>query len=1525
MQCTQPYTVGRIIQQSRPIKTSDKGVVEKKEDNGVYIISLHKNKIKIKLASGELNEGDHVRIKKNNNQILIEKVLEQPAKGSVKENKDLANLNSSVDSNVLKEIADAISEHIKIKVVDKKTLELIQKLIEALAKNPDNFSKEIQQTIAELKLTAAKIAQDGNKDISFAKDIADRIIQLTKRLIGQVKNSSGVNVILTKESAPFEGYYFFDDIKKALEWVVKYKQIDEDIPWSKLDLLFKDKPVIVKIFQTPWQDKAASFIPLDKFKTELEVFFNSNLNSKYLKNISSDVIFDLILQKEHISFERLQKLDLILSELEKNPQTQNELEKNIYSQFSAKDSNLLKGFIEQWLAVALEENSPLKALAERFPSSNLASYIAESAEKIFLMNTSNKQDFIDNVSQNDIIINEQALNNNAASDKIIIEYFKRIGLNFESTMLKEENIAAEDIKTKNLKAALLSLLNKIELVSQNASATLSAPLQNPDLKIKNESEIKMLFEIMKNIKEKLTNILEENNTAIIEKLNFINSKINEVAKETLDFSNLKYQQNNKILLDSFNSEYLIKTNSLLNKIADEINLLSKEILNQIVNGTKNIFEPEVTPLYYNREILSKEILKNINEYLQKNIDLLSNWEKEINLSIKRSYEGIQKELLYDNKKIPEQQPILQEQNRAENIKRIIENYFLLLKNQINLKSQTLLNEIDANFAKINNYLLFLNSPNITLKSLNGIKDIGNADYVKNNLNTSFNEILNINNSIAQEQEKIAAQNIEMRKILNELLNSLNSAFKFIESAKDNEIVKQAERILSQIKYFIENTNQLEIINKEQIRNLRDNSFEIVRLLNETNAQFTNFTQKAELPYELLEKILKQIKDIFTSSVSNSNIAIQKQDNLILNLSNLLKDISKEMQVVFEHLENKNVVKLFKEQLSQIENIINVISKFLNSLKDINSNVLENKIVQINNLLNNPETIANKPSQFIFTQNKTFDFLSAINYSDALAKIEQLDNNQNIPFISQIKNSIKMAITILESIDNNFLQKIVKDAIISLDKINDMVINQEKQIFLQDSQNKLENLVRSDLKFNDSVNIFFKNLESIINNAKLSIENNYKVLIGEMSKLYEEISGNISTLENSDFLNNKLKSIVDSSFDKFKSLVLESQNNLSKALSALSKEINQNKNANSNIAVALKTTKPEFMSLNAENKEKALLILKNINSYINEVISSLGNIKQNLPQEVFGILKALNNEIEKQIINLLSDIISSEKTKTSINELSDKINNIITDYVKQLNQKFNDIGENIKSLSKNIMNFRDILSAEIIKNIQDLPKKFGIDLNIKEDLLKLELLFKDVNEFILKNSKDITNKIENLFIQNLKDLQQTTNVSETDISRNFIENIRQNINNAINKIESLQILAKQVSFQDGQQQIICLPMKIDEQFTEVVFKFLKKNKGHQKTGDKKNYQIVINVSPSRLGEINVKMDYNEKKHLNMNMEFEKEESRNFFLANLQKLIEAMEKHGIKTVSINMLPSLQNQKINDTQGIVTGSSERIDIKA
>ena len=160
-------------------------------------------------------------------------------------------------------------------------------------------------------------------------------------------------------------------------------------------------------------------------------------------------------------------------------------------------------------------------------------------------------------------------------------------------------------------------------------------------------------------------------------------------------------------------------------------------------------------------------------------------------------------------------------------------------------------------------------------------------------------------------------------------------------------------------------------------------------------------------------------------------------------------------------------------------------------------------------------------------------------------------------------------------------------------------------------------------------------------------------------------------------------------------------------------------------------------------------------------------------------------------------------------------------------------------------------------------------------------------------------------------EQYTQSSQNQTAAETMLKIRGTIESAINKLESLQLLARQIPLADGsQQQILALPMKIGDEWTELNVRFLKKesNPKKKKTSGA-SFTVQINLAPANLGTVSVKMDYLVKKSLKITMDFEKDVTRNFFQKNNAAIKNAISKLGLPVFSVDIKKTTEKSAAQD----------------
>jgi len=215
-----------------------------------------------------------------------------------------------------------------------------------------------------------------------------------------------------------------------------------------------------------------------------------------------------------------------------------------------------------------------------------------------------------------------------------------------------------------------------------------------------------------------------------------------------------------------------------------------------------------------------------------------------------------------------------------------------------------------------------------------------------------------------------------------------------------------------------------------------------------------------------------------------------------------------------------------------------------------------------------------------------------------------------------------------------------------------------------------------------------------------------------------------------------------------------------------------------------------------------------------------------------------------------------------------------------------------------------------------------------------ILEKAVEE-VIKHLRDLQDSIKDSSssqISKQADRNESTRASEPGSSERLSEKslqneadvftgkaqIRQSVESLLNRLESLQLLARQTPAPSGDQQIVALPMKIGGEWTEVNIRFIKKKEGRDKKTKQNHFSVYLNVSPSQLGAISVKLEYELKKSMSLDIEFEKKETRTWFSRNSESLREALSKLDLPQVRM-VIHQVRNkeqrrEQVKETDGAI-----------
>jgi hypothetical protein len=156
---------------------------------------------------------------------------------------------------------------------------------------------------------------------------------------------------------------------------------------------------------------------------------------------------------------------------------------------------------------------------------------------------------------------------------------------------------------------------------------------------------------------------------------------------------------------------------------------------------------------------------------------------------------------------------------------------------------------------------------------------------------------------------------------------------------------------------------------------------------------------------------------------------------------------------------------------------------------------------------------------------------------------------------------------------------------------------------------------------------------------------------------------------------------------------------------------------------------------------------------------------------------------------------------------------------------------------------------------------------------------------------------------LKDVLRELNRLQADVSKGQEQGdagvrhspadlIRSAAVTAARGLESLLLLANQTRGLDVQQQVLALPAKIGDEWTEVHIKFVKdRRKGGGKKEGGGHVSVYLNVAPSKLGPVTAHLDYHPPAGLKVSCRFDKPEATRWFREQAGELREALSRAGL----------------------------------
>lgn len=159
------------------------------------------------------------------------------------------------------------------------------------------------------------------------------------------------------------------------------------------------------------------------------------------------------------------------------------------------------------------------------------------------------------------------------------------------------------------------------------------------------------------------------------------------------------------------------------------------------------------------------------------------------------------------------------------------------------------------------------------------------------------------------------------------------------------------------------------------------------------------------------------------------------------------------------------------------------------------------------------------------------------------------------------------------------------------------------------------------------------------------------------------------------------------------------------------------------------------------------------------------------------------------------------------------------------------------------------------------------------------------------------ELDSLIQDAARDLEEISSRSIRTAAATSTEDLARQVQNALHRLESLQILARPTQVSEGQQQIVAFPMRVADEWTEVTIRLIRR-RARQKSDSKGKYSVVVSVSPRTTGNISAHMMYTPNRDLGVSVDFERESSRLWFERNRAPFTHALREIGFRSVQVRL---------------------------
>lgn len=1038
-------------------------------------------------------------------------------------------------------------------------------------------------------------------------------------------------------------------------------------------------------------------------------------------------------------------------------------------------------------------------------------------------------------------------------------------------ILNEINTKIDYMATHNDKQSIDALLNQVKALEKS----FNDGMMNFDFEKQN---------IFETIQKEITGIIEksailkdlfpqEDNSKFERVENTLTSNLSRVHSELSDTIKQDFNQVAQGIGALYarieNLKHSIESNKNLDSIRDDINILGNkmiEIRNELQQNSSNnlgaIIE-NITKNDNNINTLKSNLdnsFANIDKNFQNTNDNLSELNKsliniaedintknntnitDLKLNLSSNFADVNKNVQNTNENITD---------FKENLAANLTNYLTSIKDLFASFSQ----EMQAHHENLTSDIFNkkLQELDILSKDIDTLSNTinFNEESYKVFLNTKIQELYNylktledilsssniyVGNSVAEitnVKKAVETTTIKLDEIYSKLITELGLESKKIDDLKDfvsnniatvnSKLYTMEDNIVKGINSNITTIEQL----KTDIGSSVDTNFnEIKSILEYMGANLSKGTGEnfsVSKTQTNIENILYKITELSDSHLLNSDSLKQIIENKITEIQNYLNNLEKLVSDSSLNLNNS---------LSEITDIKEYIANTSLKLDDIGANFAENLSKNSENI-SDVKNILTLRLDSITSKLFTMEDNLAKEISGKITEIEQAKDSAAASVNNNI-NDLKLIIECLRSniaqSSSNLSTKISEIETSFSEKLNEIsLISTEQKTYADEIRTELKNI-------SDDI----QKTQAQIANIDIPKPDTY------LSLGLAEVKSSVGALTQSSIsLSDKINDIgtsFDEKVENISNVQNENSIELKTILNNVSEEITKTQNQISEIEIP----KPdENIPIEIANIKSALYELNNNSINFSEKINELGSAfasklddlssqdadQKNSTTEIKTLLNYISDEIEKTQGDVSNSVIHIAKNREDIFERIEDIKNHISTIklaMADLNTETSDkLTEKLFSIESKLYESSDIYE----QNLTQLQTKLG------EYISNVELISEETNSKLLDSASELVD-----IKTNLNEIQDKITYLNTD-QKSFLE---ENIESIINKIDTLtsELTDNKEDIKSDVKNVIKENIVFVDKGLEYLTMTINEIKGQQS----ENYEGINNIITNKLTDI-----------------------------------------------------------------------------